>query len=236
MTEKSGFLLDDCSKDSNLKPTEDFLIKLEYNEQRSLSSSFDPRELSRRIKKGYRMRIRKGTKKVTLHKFLMAKMLIDEEGLHLDEYIVLNELHFNLLENQEKDFLNKNSNYLRKSGKLLSLVSQNLVFPMVIKQKPSETYLSQNEIPTRRQYYGLKGQRDLRNSFRLILNDTIIHPKIPDERYIGVGYKDKGSRRQPNLDGSPSWQEVATHFCNIEREAEDSSSTENSPEERDPQI
>lgn len=32
---------------------------------------------------------------------------------------------------------------------------------------------------------------------------------LPLPRYIGVGYKDKGSSRVPYLDGSPRWQELA---------------------------
>lgn len=32
---------------------------------------------------------------------------------------------------------------------------------------------------------------------------------LPPPRYIGVGYKDKGHRRNMARDGSPTWQEVA---------------------------
>lgn len=31
------------------------------------------------------------------------------------------------------------------------------------------------------------------------------------KRRMGVGYRDKGSLKNPAKDGSPSWQEVATH-------------------------
>jgi hypothetical protein len=31
-----------------------------------------------------------------------------------------------------------------------------------------------------------------------------------------VGYRDKGSRRQPELDGSPSWQEVSMSRTQLE--------------------
>lgn len=34
--------------------------------------------------------------------------------------------------------------------------------------------------------------------------------KLPPERYIGIGYRDKGTAKQPWIDGSPSWQEVAS--------------------------
>jgi len=33
--------------------------------------------------------------------------------------------------------------------------------------------------------------------------------RIPPKGYIGKGYTDKGTARKPELDGSPSWQEVA---------------------------
>jgi hypothetical protein len=35
--------------------------------------------------------------------------------------------------------------------------------------------------------------------------------RIPPKAYIGKGYRDKGSAKNLSKDGSPSWQEVATH-------------------------
>lgn len=35
--------------------------------------------------------------------------------------------------------------------------------------------------------------------------------KLPPKQYIGKGYGDKGTAQKPWLDGSPSWQEVATN-------------------------
>jgi hypothetical protein len=32
----------------------------------------------------------------------------------------------------------------------------------------------------------------------------------PPKRFVGVGYRDKGSRRIPSTDGRPAWQEVAS--------------------------
>lgn len=34
--------------------------------------------------------------------------------------------------------------------------------------------------------------------------------KVPPKKYIGKGYGDKGTAKKPELDGSPSWQEVAS--------------------------
>jgi len=47
-------------------------------------------------------------------------------------------------------------------------------------------------------------------SYRVILrNPLAAPPKAPPKRFIGVGYKDKGTKRDPAIDGSPNWKEVA---------------------------
>jgi hypothetical protein len=56
----------------------------------------------------------------------------------------------------------------------------------------------------------------------LVLHDAIEPKKFPPKKIIGVGYKDKGTRRNNAEDGSPSWKEVASYFSYKEREAEDS--------------
>jgi hypothetical protein len=40
---------------------------------------------------------------------------------------------------------------------------------------------------------------------------------LPPKRFIGIGYRDKGTARIPHLDGSPRWQEVASRASNLER-------------------
>jgi len=40
---------------------------------------------------------------------------------------------------------------------------------------------------------------------------------LPPKRFIGIGYRDKGTARKPEEDGSPSWQEVASHVSYLER-------------------
>lgn len=50
-----------------------------------------------------------------------------------------------------------------------------------------------------------------KGKFHVVPTRSLGIPKeqIPPKPYIGVGYKDKGTRRDPSWDGSPSWQEVA---------------------------
>lgn len=36
--------------------------------------------------------------------------------------------------------------------------------------------------------------------------------RLPPKAYIGKGYTDKGTARDPAVDGNPSWQEIASSF------------------------
>lgn len=40
---------------------------------------------------------------------------------------------------------------------------------------------------------------------------------LPPKAYIGKGYGDKGTAQKPELDASPSWQDVARYVSNKER-------------------
>jgi hypothetical protein len=44
---------------------------------------------------------------------------------------------------------------------------------------------------------------------------------LPPKRYIGIGYRDKGSARDPARDGSPSWQVIASYISNLERQIQE---------------
>jgi hypothetical protein len=37
--------------------------------------------------------------------------------------------------------------------------------------------------------------------------------KSYEQRYVGVGYKDKGNKKDPTVDGTPGWKEVAASNC-----------------------
>lgn len=50
----------------------------------------------------------------------------------------------------------------------------------------------------------------VRGKFHVVMHRESGVPRnqIPPKPYIGVGYRDKGSKRDKSIDGSPSWQEV----------------------------
>jgi len=189
----------------------------------------DPYDVWVRVSKGYKMIIKKGTKRVTLLRFLLSKMLNGETGISLEEYLCIYHLFYDLMEVSESHFVEKHESNLEKVGQLLSKLSDNRVFPLILNEgsKVQMESLLGEFLPTRREFYGLVGQRELGLSFRLILFDTLVPQKLPPKAYIGVGYKDKGTRRDVSIDGSPGWQKIGSWFANREREAEelDSSTT-----------
>jgi hypothetical protein len=163
---------------------------------------------------------------------LLAKLAYGIEGISLEEYLTLFHLYYDLTEITETNFLAKHSKFLEKSFELLKLLQEVTSFPVILKQGQDQALvklLGQN-LPTKREYFGLAGQRDLRKSFKLVLNDTIVPRKLPPKRFLGVGYKDKGTCRKLAEDGSPGWQSIATYFQNLEREEELDQQSSISPE------
>jgi len=225
MTEESSVLppIEESSVEPDLELFLDSVELTKYSEQSPRPCSSDPRDLSRRIKRGYKMIIKKGTNRVVLLRFLLAKLVHAVEGLSLEEYLCLYHLFYDLTENRDPIFLSKYSVQLEKVAHLLERMRGVSVYPVIFREptvKKVREFLL-DFIPSAREYFGLAGQRNLRQSYRIVLNDTLIPKRCPPVRYIGVGYKDKGTRRNSATNGSPGWQEVGSFFSNQAREAEE---------------
>lgn len=188
------------------------------------SLTSDPNvSLSFNLRGGYRVKVKKGVKEITLFRFLLAKLVYDDvDGLHLDEYLVLNELYFNnLLSKTDPSFVKKYGEWLVSIQPFLQAIAGARQFPARL-TKMSHTeqiYVQFLEpyLPSKNAFFGLRGNRDLRRSWALILNNALPPQRKLDKRVIGVGYKDKGARKDPH-EGSPDWKEVATHFTEIQRQ------------------
>jgi hypothetical protein len=168
------------------------------------------------------VKLKKGTSRIVLFRYLLSKLFWESEsGLHLDEYLVLMELWLILLELKDPGFQRKYKNELQESLNLYSQISRANSFPLRIKIKISEIpefrHLLPSLIMTPESYFGMRGNRNIRKSFVIQFEDSRLPLRIPSERYIGVGYKDKGTCRDPSLDASPSWQEVGSNNSNKER-------------------
>jgi len=186
------------------------------------------------LSKGYKVLIKRGVNRYKLFRFLNSKVILDEEGLHLDEFLCLFELYYQLSESGDPNFKENLNNIRNESFNMfIKFLSKVKIFPYQPTEKTRQTFqeLAVAVSYDKRSYHRIKGQ-NRNKDFRLVFKDTLLPRRSPSKAYIGIGYKDKGSRREPALDGSPKWQEVATYFGNIEG-AEDNprTSSEKSEEE-----
>jgi hypothetical protein len=126
------------------------------------------------------------------------------------------------IESKDPNFL-ENQNNLRNEGfkEFITVIRKVRSFPYQPWEitKSRLQIITQSVIYDQRSYFRIKGQ-NRNKDFRLVFKDTILPRRTPAKAYIGIGYKDKGSRREPALDGSPKWQEVATFNANKEAELE----------------
>lgn len=198
-----------------------------FEADQSPCTSDPSKDCLERISEGFTVKIRKGTKRTTLFRFLLAKMVYDcEEGLHLDEFLTLWSLGQDLSMELTKEgkFKEKWEFFLGRSLQFLKNVpSKEFPIRLSLSQEQREKllkYFGEN-FPQPQAYFGLRGNRLLRSSFTLKLNSQLPSPKIPPKRFVGVGYKDHGLRRNFAKDGSPSWQEVNLIVSNLERLVEE---------------
>lgn len=93
---------------SSSEPVVDKLLLVRQNQANARPCTSDPVQILYSTK-GYTMRLRPGTKKVTLLRFLLAKLVYGraEEGISLDEFLVLHELFYQLLESSDPLLLKK---------------------------------------------------------------------------------------------------------------------------------
>jgi len=168
-------------------------------------------------KEKFHLKIKGVFRKITLFRFFLAKLLFDkEEGLHFDEFVVMWEVFQTLLDQNDADpaFASKYGCFFREAIPLFLALRNQTEFPIRVDEKDPETFDKLVEklqpfLPSRTAYFGLKSQKSLRSGFSLIFDSEIPLRSLVESRRIGVGYRDKGSRRNPALDGSPDWREVA---------------------------
>jgi hypothetical protein len=176
---------------------------------------------------GYKVKITKGIKKMTIFRFLLAKLVYSEKdpGLHLDEFLCLFEIYYNLMDSKDPAFQQKFGLWFERTKPFFEEIARAQEFPVNLKKSLETEKLYQGflqpVIPTKNAYFGLKGNREIRKSFSLVLNTSIIPKKPKPKSVIGVGYRDKGYRRDVAFDGSPPWQEISAHFYELERRSEE---------------
>ena len=165
------------------------------------------------VLKSVQLRYTKQVKYITLLRYLTGKIAFDEKRVERIDLLLLFDTLVTLQQLVEKE-----ENFKRKYG--LDLESLALILK-TFNLQPNTKLLSVkrlgNQLKDKIPNFILP-QRNLSSVwlhvqkmyyFTSSMPSGRENKKIPPKAYIGKGYTDKGTARKPELDGSPSWQEVA---------------------------
>jgi hypothetical protein len=136
-------------------------------------------------------------------------------GISIEDLLTLYELQVYLEEKTDKDpvFNAKYGMWLITTEQVMQKLGTFRAFPIRIQEGHRRLLVEilKPLLPGASAYFGLRKQPRIWNSFRVQLRNPLkpLPLKIP-KPYVGVGYKDKGSRRDLAKDGSPHWKEVAS--------------------------
>jgi len=140
----------------------------------------------------------------------VTEFLLFDKDILRERQLLLNEVILALLEVSDPSFKEKYAQQVRLLAVLLSIFNQggfswNKVRPEISKLRMS---LDQIILKDRQFFATQRTFLPALQAWKHRLKRTN-YSKIPPKRYIGVGYKDKGSRKNDAYDGTPTWQEVA---------------------------
>lgn len=152
----------------------------------------------------------KKVKRITLQRYLVSKIVFEQEKVTFNEVLVL---YDNMLSLQ--DLTLKDPNFKKKFSESLLILSTILKGFRFSQLNPNLTTLSEKLKVHLKDFYLPKRnissvEKHMRGTFHVLpyKSPGIEKSKIPPKPYIGVGYSDKGSRRDVAFDASPTWQEV----------------------------
>ena len=164
------------------------------------------------VLKSIRLRYTKKVKYITLVRFLTGKICFDPERVQRIDILLIYDSMLVL-----QDLVEKDENFKVKFGSDLESLAKILKsFKLHPKTKILDVKKLGNQIEKEIPNFVLP-KRNLSTIWKFVEKMYFFSPstttgvelkRLPPKQYIGKGYTDKGTARNPALDGSPSWQEV----------------------------
>lgn len=149
----------------------------------------------------------RGIKALEAFKLICSKYIFDRENFDENDRLALN-LAIERFKHDESLGLQRELTSLQRIALDVFQKEINLDDPGL--SNGFRTELNSLFYRTPSEYFGRLGQ--LPSNFKFQLKYTRRKVKRHFVKYIGVGYADKGSARNRSLDGSPTWQELATEL------------------------
>lgn len=158
----------------------------------------------------FRLKVRHADEALRLSRYLLTKFYARGESLTYDEEILLDlvlEYFRDLRRLDQVQKIGSSSNQLAVFSLMRLWASfRNSDYPTWAKAQV--TILRKTaRLLTPRAFLGMQGIFEVRSFVKLVNRESWAKPQ--PQRYIGVGYRDKGTAADVSMDGTPSWQEVA---------------------------
>lgn len=167
----------------------------------------------------YVVQIRRGTKRITLQRFLCSKIAYGESFSEIELAAMFhNQLWLQTKCSTDVDFQSKFGRDLESLTKILKEVN----FSRGLTERATESV--KQKLKTQ-DWDFLYPQRNL-PQIKLQVGNSVVTKwrkpegvevsRLPPEKHIGKGYRDHGTAKTPELDASPAWQEVASEVGRID--------------------
>lgn len=158
--------------------------------------------------------IGKRYKRVTMQRTLLSKLYWDRKEFLLQDIIALyeNQIYLEMLALRDPSFAQTFGKHLESLSLLLKQTKVPEEHRIKKLARNLRTWMkSHEEILYPRRNLEAQWKRYKRFvSFRSFSQPGTPNRELPPVKFIGKGYTDKGTAKKPHLDGSPSWQEVAS--------------------------
>lgn len=161
------------------------------------------------------VRISVRARRITLHRWLLGRLHFDTEKFDLTDLCCLfeNQLWLEAKVQSDPEFSSKFGKSLEDLSILLKEINFRQEFTLRALRRFRERVLETLEdfILPSRNYHSLS--KTMKGLFSLEPSSPLGKSvkSFPPKARIGIGYRDKGSAKDPAYDGSPGWQEVAAH-------------------------
>lgn len=158
-------------------------------------------------------------KRVNCTRYLVGKLVWSPERVNFIEILVLfdNQLYLEVLATKDQGFSQKFGKSLEDLSNILKTTPDSGSFTSYIRRLSSKCknllegfYPPERNLTTMGKhvigFFHVEASRQQGRDLKT----------IPPKGFIGKGYADKGTRRDPAYDGSPHWTDVAIHFSRKE--------------------
>lgn len=153
-------------------------------------------------------------KRISLQRYLVSKIVHEADHVKFQDLIVLydNQIWLEQKSLKDPDFNKKFGSSLEELSFLLKQINFQKEFSAKALIRLSQRFRTNLEgfIVPIRNYQSFKKHFSGLFSVLALKTPKEANKILPPKRIIGVGYRDKGTARDPAKDGSPSWQEVAS--------------------------